>query len=128
MPRKALKQEIQDAVVHLSNGPKPEDYQSFVERIEFVQRDIDAADARHKENKAPFKSDMKEIYEEAKSLGISKAALRHVVGKRRKLLKAKEAFEKLDLVDRSEAVSIELALGPFLDTELGQAAVEAARQ
>lgn len=109
----------------LTNGPKPEDYQSFVERIEFVQRDIDAADAKHKENKQPFRDDMKEIYAEAEVAGVSKKALRHVVGKRRKLLKAKQDFDKLDIADRSDAVSIELALGPFLDTPLGQAAIAA---
>lgn len=110
------------AVVNLTNGPKPADYQQFVDRIESLQQDKDIIDARAKEDKAPINQDIAEIYDEAEEAGISKKALKHVVRKRRTLLKAHQAFEKLDISDRSDAVTIEDALGPFITTELGQAA------
>jgi uncharacterized protein (UPF0335 family) len=128
MSRRAKKQEAEETVVHLTNGPQPADYQRYVERIENVQADIDAIDEKKKRDKEPFQHDIKALYDEAEAVGINKKALKHVVAKRRKLLKAKQAFENLDLVDRSDAVSIEAALGPFAETELGQAAVTAATQ
>jgi uncharacterized protein (UPF0335 family) len=112
-------------VRQLTNGPQPDDYQSFVARIENVQADIDAIDARHKENKLPFKNDIKEIYDEAQEIGIDKKALKAVVSKRRKLLKAQQAFERLDMASQAVAISIESALGPFAETELGKAAIAA---
>lgn len=109
----------------ITNRLKPKDYKRFVERIENLQGDIDAVDAQAKLDKAPIREDMAEVYKEADESGLDKKALKAVISKRRKLKKAHATFDKLDISEKSNALTIEAALGPFIDTPLGQAAAQA---
>lgn len=125
MSRKAANGEGEHTERQVTNGPKPADYQAFVDRYEYVQSEIDDIDARVKEEKLPFKNDMKAILDEAEEIGIDKKALKAVISKRRKLKRAQAAYDKLDMMSKASAETIEVALGPFLNTPLGQAAAAA---
>lgn len=109
-------------MTELTNGPQPDYYRKIVARIENVYEHLDQISDEAKEKKKPWQQDMTDIYLEADDAGIDVKALKAAIRRRRHALKAKRIYENLDLAERSNVVSIEAALGPFIDTPLGQAA------
>lgn len=97
-------------------------YEGWVHRIETIQGEIDAISEQAKEDKAPHRQDMAQVYKDAEKESIDVKALKAVIRRRRKIQAAKDILDKLDISERSNALTIEEALGPFLDTPLGGAA------
>lgn len=124
MPRKAKSDDTEGKVIQLTNALKPDQVKPFVDRVEQSQADIDAIMEKARKNCQPFRDGIKEIIKEAAEAGLEKKIFRAVISKRRKLRNAEAAYDHLDMIQKDGAVSIEAALGPFIDTPLGQAAAQ----
>ncbi len=98
----------------------------FVTRIESVDKELETLKGKYMSECKALREDKKEILNEAKDAGFTKAAIKAVVKARELDRKAKEAYEDLDLADRDTFDSIRHALGDLAELPLGQAAVNAA--
>jgi uncharacterized protein (UPF0335 family) len=76
--------------------------------------------------KGPRES-IKEVFEQAKEAGIPGRAFRTLVKNRRLDKQVAANVAKLEADQQAELEQLEIALGDFLDTELGQAAARRAR-
>lgn len=92
------------------NGVNSEHLRAFIERIEKLE-----------EEKRAIADDIKDVYAEAKGTGFDAKIIRKIVSMRRMDRdKRREEEEILDLYLS--------ALGEFIDTPLGQSAVDRARR
>jgi hypothetical protein len=91
---------------------------------------FDRLDSIHDEKESAnsgFLADIKELYGEASdALGITKKAIRHVYGQHRQTLKRLAKEREMEADDIDQVDKLRLAIGSYVNTPLGKAAVEAA--
>lgn len=110
------------------NGYDKEQVQSFVDRVERVQGDIDDKMKAAKELCEPHRIDIKLIKKEAKGAGIPLKEFNAILSKRRKLAAAEAIRDKLTDEQQDNFDQLESALGMFGDTPLGTAALSRSRE
>lgn len=99
----------------------------FVKRIENVESEIDRETTEFKDTMlAPLKADVKRVYDEAKSAGLTKKSVKAIINARKKERQVEKARAALDIADQSTFDNIRVRLGDYADTALGRAAVNAA--
>ncbi len=94
---------------------------SFVDAYEMAKKDFDS---EYGALMKKFKDKTNEILEDAKSQGVAKKTVKALVGVRFRDRKNKEVFAEFDSEELDYAVDIFKALGGFVDSPLGRAAVE----
>jgi len=99
----------------------------FIERIENLNKQLDEIKSEHMLKCKDVRADIKQVLDEAKAEGYTKAVIKAVVKARALERKAGEAREDLDIADRDTFDVIRHALGDYADTPLGAAALDAAR-
>lgn len=111
------------------NKPRLNSYDP--EKLENYLTEIDAADAQLETLRSEYmnkckapQSDIAAVFEASKEAGIPQRAFRTLVKNRRleRKIEANEAALESDDAENLEA--IKAALGPFLDTPLGRAAID----
>lgn len=106
----------------LTNGYNPKQLENYL-------LEIDAADARLAVLKSEYmnkckgpREDIAAIYEASKDAGIPQRAFKTLVKNRRLDRQIEDNRSALESDDYAELEALEVALGPFLETPLGQAA------
>lgn len=98
----------------------------FITRIEHLEGQIDDEMQHFKDEMiAPLKADVKQIYDDAKSAGLTKKSVKAIVAARKKERQVGMARAALDIADQSAFDRIRNALGDYAETELGRAALNA---
>lgn len=105
-----------------SNGFDPEKTQSFVDRIEELDRLKASKHAAYMAECAEINEDKNDVFEEAKSAGLPVKVLKRVVKVRDLERKVEAERDKLDGEDQDNFDLIRHALGDLADTPLGEAA------
>ncbi len=106
------------------NGEK---YLQYVETIEAEQAKIDAIMDAAKKKAQPHKEKINEFKKDAHNDGFRRRPLNLTLAERRNRRREKAKAAKLNDDQRSEYDRMVKALGAFGDTELGQAALQAAQ-
>lgn len=111
----------------LGNGFDKDQCTSYIDRVEEVQREIDAIMEKAKAEAAPLRDSIAEIKKEAvDEIGVSRKVLNAKIGERRDIRKALRRREQLDSDHQDELDQLTQALGDFIDTPLGAAAQQEA--
>jgi uncharacterized protein (UPF0335 family) len=100
-----------------SNGFKPDEVQSFVNRISNINEEIRKVKARNAAECKSLLEDIKEVLDEAKSSGIPKKELKAHIKVIELTNKIEEIREDLDEDEQETFDQLAIALGP-----LGEAA------
>lgn len=108
------------------NGFDPGKLKSYMERIDRLNEEIASSKAANAKRCRELKDDIEDVLDEAKSNGIPKKEMKAHLKRQDYLRKADAAREKLEPDEQDTLDQIEHALGKFIDTPLGQAAVSGA--
>jgi uncharacterized protein (UPF0335 family) len=109
-----------------SNGFKPEDLKSYINRVENVKRDIASKTGSFMKEIRDLRDDIKDILTEAKENGVPVKPLKAEL-KLRDLDREKEKIvENLEEDDAETLEQIRFALGDYASLPLGEAVMEKA--
>jgi hypothetical protein len=109
-----------------TNGGPLAGLKGYLEEIDRVDDDLDVLRSEYMNNCKPLRGEIAEICASAKEAGLNMKSFRAILRKHRADRRHDKHLEKLDLADLSDYKSMEEALGPLLDTPLGQAAIQRA--
>lgn len=101
----------------------PEITKSFVARVEQLNDDIQREKDECKALCDPIKEDIKAVFDEAETAGISPDLLKGAIKERKLRRDAEKVQEKFQGTRKDQYHSLLLAIGEFAETDLGSAAV-----
>jgi hypothetical protein len=107
-----------------SNGGPLAGLKGYLAEIDRCDDQLDNLHADYMNECKPIRSDIAEICSSAKENGLNMKSFRAVLRKHRADRRHDKHLAKLDLADLSDYKSMEEALGDFIDTPLGRAAVQ----
>lgn len=110
------------------NGYDSEQVQSFVDRVENLEGEVEVIMENARDECEPIKADVKAVKDEAKSAGIPKKELNAILSKRKKLRAVEKIRAKLSPTEQDNFDQLEKSLGMFGDTPLGRAVLDQARE
>lgn len=108
------------------NGFDPAIAQGFVDRVENLYSDLATAKSEFMNQAKLIHADVKEVLKEAKEAGIPKKSLKSVIKTRKLQRDLEDVRNDLEGDDQDSYDQLCHALGTFVETPLGGAAVSAA--
>lgn len=102
--------------------------EEFLERVENIEKDMESERGAYMAKCKSFREDIKTVLSEAEGEGFSPKVLKIILQERKLIKKIKDAPNGLDIDATSQYDALTTALGAFQDTELGTAALDAARK
>ena len=110
-----------------SNGPTDREIKSAFKNILGCHEELESERGKYMNRARKIRAGMAEVYDEAADKGITRKVLRAKVKKYFLEVRAAKCREDLEADAQAEFDDIETALGDYGTTELGAAAIAAAR-
>lgn len=111
-------------ILEARNIPSDEQIRAAVEDIERMEAERVSAKSSYMSESAKINARQNAVYDDMKSRGLPKKALKTMIDKRGLMARLKAMEDALEDDQKAIYVTIEKALGDFADLPLGVAAVE----
>lgn len=107
-----------------TNGFDSKQLQGYLSEIDGADDEIERLKEEYKDECRPYKERIKDVLGAAKDAGINMAAFRAVLAEHRADRRLAKRVALLDMADRADYEAMNDALGDFVETPLGQSAIE----
>lgn len=110
-----------------NGGPDGKALEQYLNRIDVADNELVALKAEHMRSCKRPRGQIREVLGEAKAAGYNMTAFRAMVGKHRAERKIEQQIAELEADDLADYQALQLALGEFGETPLGQHALDKAK-